>query len=107
MNRAISAKPGNGYEITYDYRTSTDIKNENGSTHFTHYDAAGLANVVIEIPLPQKAKFIRAHNPNQVRYDPAHHKVIVTWGFLANHWYAHQPFVVKYEGLTPGEQVQF
>ncbi len=100
------AKIGNNYDITYSFKTKTNYVRADGNIAFSHYDPAALFNTVIEIPLPEKAKFIRSEHPN-LSYDSARRVILIKYPYFHNHWYHEHKVVLQYSGLTVGETIAF
>lgn len=100
------AKIGNNYDITYSFKTKTNYVRADGNIAFSHYDPAALFNTVIEIPLPEKAKFIRSEN-QYLTYDSARRTLLIKHPFFHNHWYHEHKVVLQYSGLTVGETITF
>ena len=100
------AKIGNNYDITYSFKTKTNYVRADGNIAFSHYDPAALFNAVIEIPLPEKARFIRSEHPN-LSYDSARRTLLIKHPFFHNHWYHEHKVVLQYSGLTVGETITF
>ena len=100
------AKIGNNYDITYSFRTKTNYVRADGNIAFSHYDPAALFNAVIEIPLPEKAQFIRSEHPN-LSYDSARRVILIKYPYFHNHWYNEHKVILQYSGLTVGETITF
>lgn len=100
------AKIGNNYDITYSFKTKTNYVRADGNIAFSHYDPAALFNAVIEIPLPEKARFIRSEHPN-LSYDSARRVILIKYPYFHNHWYHEHRAVLQYSGLTVWDQINF